>query len=71
MIFDKEIKVKVCYKAYKYIMVNAKSREEAHKKAFNSFMDSPETEILEGSEIDDFFIETSIDGPDGGDMLHG
>lgn len=69
--YDKEVKVKVCYKAFKYIIVNAKSREDAHKKAFNSFMDMPETEILKNSEIDDFFIETSIDGPQGGDMLHG
>ncbi len=69
--YDKEVKVKVCTKAFKYIIVNAKSREDAHKKAFNSFMDMPETEILKNSEIDDFFIETSIDGPQGGDMLHG
>ncbi len=69
--YDKEVKVKVCYKAFKYIIVNAKSREDAHKKAFNSFMDMPETEILKNSEIDDFFIETAIDGPQGGDMLHG
>lgn len=70
--FDKpDIKVKVIYKACKYITVKADTREEAHKAAYNSFMDTPEGEIFNGSQIEDFFVETSIDGPEGGDMLHG
>ena len=70
--FDKqEIKVKLIYKACKYFTVKAHTREEAHKAAYNSFMDMPQNNIFDGSEIEDFFIETSIDGPDGGDMLHG
>jgi hypothetical protein len=66
-----EIPVKVLFKAFKYITVNAETREEAHKLAYNSFMDMGETEILNGSELEDFFIETTIDGDEGSDMLHG
>jgi hypothetical protein len=66
-----EIPVKVMFKAFKYITVNADTREEAHKLAYNSFMDMGETEILNSSELDDFFIETTIDGDEGSDMLHG
>lgn len=70
--FDKsEIKVKVIYKAFRHITVKADTREEAHKKAYNSFMDMGERDIFSRSQIEDFFIETSIDGPEGGDMLHG
>jgi hypothetical protein len=70
--FDKpEIRVKLIYKACKYFTVKAHTREEAHKAAYNSFMDMAQNNIFDGSEIEDFFIETSIDGPDGGDMLHG
>ena len=56
-----EIPVKVKFKAFKNITVNA----------YNSFMDMGETEILNGSELEDFFIETTIDGDEGSDMLHG
>jgi len=66
-----EIPVKVLFKAFKYITVKAETREEAHKLAYNSFMDMGETEILNGSELEDFFIETTIDGDEGSDMLHG
>tara|TARA_B100000809_G_scaffold246550_1_gene274632 strand:- start:381 stop:608 length:228 start_codon:yes stop_codon:yes gene_type:complete len=70
--FDKpEIEVKVIYKAFRYMTVKADTREEAHKRAYNSFMDMGERDIFGGSQIEDFFIETSIDGPEGGDMLHG
>ena len=63
--------VKLNYKACKTFTVKADTREEAHKNAYNTFMDMAEKEILDGSQIEDFFIETSIDGPEGGDMLHG
>jgi hypothetical protein len=66
-----EIPVKVLFKAFKYITVNAETREEAHRLAYNSFMDMGETEILDGSQVEDFFVETTIHGDDGSDMLHG
>jgi hypothetical protein len=34
-------------------------------------MDMGETEILNSSQLEDFFIETTIDGDEGSDMLHG
>lgn len=70
--FDKpEIPVKVTFKAFKYITVKADTREEAHRMAYNKFMDTPENEIVLNSQIEDFFIETTIDGDEGSDMLHG
>ena len=70
--FDKpEWVVKLNYKASKQFVVKAHTREQAHKNAYNSFMDMAERDILIDSQIEDFFIETSIDGPEGGDMLHG
>jgi|TARA_B100001971_G_C18153871_1_gene517387 hypothetical protein len=70
--FDKpEVEVKLIYKACKYMTVKADTREEAHRAAYNSFMDMAEKDIFSGSEVEDFFVETSIDGPEGGDMLHG
>ena len=70
--FDKpEWVVKLNYKACKQFIVKADTREQAHKAAYNSFMDMAERDIFSGSQIEDFFIETSIDGPEGGDMLHG
>ena len=70
--FDKpEVEVKLIYKACKYMTVKADTREEAHTAAYNSFMDMAEKDIFSGSEVEDFFVETSIDGPEGGDMLHG
>ena len=69
--FDKsEIRVKLIYKASKLFVVKADTREEAHKKAYNEFMDSPVSEILSESQIEDFFIETEIAGEEGSDMLH-
>ena len=69
--FDKSpIKVKLIYKASKYFMVSADTREEAPKKAYNEFMDSPVSDILSESQIEDFFIETEIEGEEGSDMLH-
>ena len=65
-----EIKVKLIYKASKYFIVSADTREEAHKKAYNEFMDSPVSEILSESQIDDFFMATEIEGEEGSDMLH-
>ena len=70
--FDKpEIEVKLIYKASKSFTVKANTREEAHKKAYNEFMDSPSDAILISSEVELDFVETSIDGAEGSDMLHG
>ena len=65
-----EIEVKLFYKACRIINVRADTREEAHKKAYNSFMDASPKAILESSEIEYDFVETTIDGEDGSDMLH-
>tara|TARA_B100000959_G_C14572300_1_gene456370 strand:- start:169 stop:393 length:225 start_codon:yes stop_codon:yes gene_type:complete len=69
--FDKpEWEVKVIYKALKKTTVKADTREQAHKLAYNEFLDANPEQILKESEIEDFFIETSIDGEEGSDMLH-
>lgn len=69
--FDKpEIEVKLFYKASKIMTVKADTREEAHKKAYNEFLDSPPDTILQSSEVELDFVETSIEGPEGSDMLH-
>lgn len=70
--FDKpEIPVKVMFKVFKYIKVKADTREEAHRLAYNKFMDTPEQEMITNSQLEDFFVETTIDGDEGSDMLHG
>jgi len=69
--FDKpEVKVKLFYKASTVMTVKADTREEAHKKAYNDFMDSPSDAIFIASEVELDFVETQIDGPEGSDMLH-
>ena len=69
--FDKpEFEVKLYFKALKKITVKAEDRTSAHKAAYNKFLDSSPSDIFCDSEVADFFIETSIDGPEGSDMLH-
>ena len=69
--FEKpEIEVKLIYKASKLFKVKADTRVEAHKKAYNEFMDSSADTILINSEVELDFVETSIDGEEGSDMLH-
>ena len=69
--FDKpEFEVKIFFKAVKKVRVKAYDRNEAHKAAYNDFLDSSPHKIFSDSEVADFFIETSIDGPEGSDMLH-
>jgi len=69
--FDKpEWEVKLFYKALKTFTIKADSREEAHKLAYNFFLDANPKEMLSNSEITNFFVETSIDGEHGSDMLH-
>jgi hypothetical protein len=71
MDFDKpKVKVKLFYKACTVMTVQADTREEAHKKAYNEFMDSPSDAILTASEVELDFVETTIEGPEGSDMLH-
>ena len=67
---EESYKVKLNFKATITYNIKAKDRNLAHKKAYNKFMDTPSAESLQNSSIDDFFIETSIDGWDGSDMLH-
>ena len=70
--FDKpEVEVKLFYKACTVMTVRADTREEAHKKAYNEFMDSPTDAILVASEVELDFVETTIEGEEGSDMLHG
>jgi hypothetical protein len=69
--FDKpEFEVRLYFKALKKIKVKADDRDSAHKAAYNKFLDSSPNDIFIDSEVADFFIETSIDGPEGSDMLH-
>jgi hypothetical protein len=69
--FDKpEWEVKLFYKAQKSFFVKADYREEAHKLAYNAFLDANPEELLSESEIVDDFIETAIEGEEGSDMLH-
>ncbi len=65
-----EVEVKLYYKASTVIIVRADTREEAHKKAYNEFMDSPSDAIRIASEVELDFIETTIEGEEGSDMLH-
>lgn len=70
--FDKsETEVKLFYKASITFKVKADTREEAHKVAYNTFMDSSPQKILSSSGVEYDFIETTIDGDEGSDMLHG
>jgi hypothetical protein len=69
--FDKPVwEVKLYYKAYKKFFVKADTREEAHKLAYNEFLDANPEQMLSESEIADFFIETTVEGDEGSDMLH-
>ena len=69
--FDRpEFEVKVIFKACRKMKVKAEDREQAHKMAYNKFLDSNPSDIFTDSEIEDFFVETSIDGEEGSDMLH-
>jgi hypothetical protein len=65
-----EWEVRLFYKAQKKFIVRADTREEAHKLAYNEFLDANPETMLQESEISDFFIETTIDGEEGSDMLH-
>lgn len=62
--------VKLSYKAIKTIRVEAKNPQQAHKKAYNEFMDTPLDKIFIDSYLENFFIETKIEGENGSDMLH-
>jgi len=65
-----EWEVKVYYRALKRITVTADTKERAHNIAYNDFLDTRPDIILESSEIEDYIIETIIDGEKGSDMLH-
>ena len=65
-----EVEVKLTYKATKIYVVKAEDVAQAHKKAYNEFLDTPPHDILNNSYIEDFFVETSVEGPEGSDMLH-
>jgi len=70
VIEDKEFEVRLYYKAFIDYKIKAEDRNAAHKKAYNKFMDTPCSETFNKSQVEDFFIETSIDGHDGSDVLH-
>jgi len=65
-----EWEVKVYYRALKRTTVTADTKERAHKIAYNDFLDARPDVILKNSEIEDYIIETIIDGDKGSDMLH-
>ena len=65
-----EWKVKVYYRAVKKTTVTADTKERAHKIAYNDFLEARPDQILKNSEIEDYTIETIIDGEKGSDMLH-
>ena len=65
-----EWEVKVYYRALKRTTVTANTKERAHKIAYNDFLDTRPDVILKNSEIEDYIIETIIDGDKGSDMLH-
>jgi hypothetical protein len=69
---NSEYIVKLTYSACKIYKVEAPSMEAAHKKAYNTFLDSNLNEIFTDStiEVNEFAVETSVDGKDGTDMLH-
>ena len=65
-----EWEVKVYYRAVKKYTVTADTKERAHNIAYNDFLDTRPDEILKDSEIEDYTVETIIDGEKGSDMLH-
>ena len=65
-----EWQVKVYYRALKRTVLTADTKELAHKIAYNDFLDARPDVILKNSEIEDYIIETIIDGEKGSDMLH-
>ena len=67
--FD-EIPVKIVFVVAKTFLVDAKTHEEAHKRAYERFMDTPLENMVEDSILDNFEIETKTDGPDGFDFIH-
>ena len=65
-----EWQVKVYYRAVNKTTVTADTKEQAHNIAYNNFLDTRPHQILQDSEIEDYTIETIIDGEKGSDMLH-
>ena len=65
-----EWEVKVYYRAVNKTTVTADTKEQAHNIAYNNFLDTRPDQILQDSEIEDYTIETIIDGEKGSDMLH-
>ena len=65
-----EWEVKVYYRAVNKTTVTADTKEQAHNIAYNNFLDARPDEILKNSEIEDYTIETIIDGEKGSDMIH-
>ena len=69
----KEYEVFLFYRACVKYKVQANSCPEAHKKAHAEFMDTPIQTTLNNSNVDnvnEFFIETSVEGREGSDMIH-
>lgn len=69
----KQYDVFLFYKACIKYSVLANDLSEAHKMAHAEFMDTPIEATLSKSTADnvnDFFIETTIEGENGSDMIH-
>jgi|TARA_B100000519_G_scaffold192713_1_gene194457 hypothetical protein len=65
-----EVPVKIVFSVAKTVMIKANAHEEAHKAAYEMFMDTPFTKMLDESYLENFEIETRTDGPEGFDYIH-
>jgi|TARA_R110000824_G_scaffold215592_6_gene402101 hypothetical protein len=75
MITDKgneydEVPVKIIFSVAKNVLIKADSHRDAHKAAYEMFMDSSFAEMRDKSYLENFEIETRTDGPDGFDYIH-
>lgn len=69
----KEYEVFLFYRACAKYKVLADSCPDAHRMAHAEFMDTPIETTLGKSDVknpNEFFIETTIEGEDGSDMIH-
>tara|TARA_R100000008_G_C3437949_1_gene92935 strand:- start:163 stop:393 length:231 start_codon:yes stop_codon:yes gene_type:complete len=67
---NNEVPVKIVFSVAKTVVIKANAHEDAHKAAYEMFMDTPFSEMLDESYLENFEIETRTDGPDGFDYIH-
>jgi hypothetical protein len=65
-----EVPVKIIFSVAKNVLIKAGSHEDAHKAAYEMFMDSAFEEMRDKSYLENFEIETRTDGPEGFDYIH-